>query len=89
MSKPSDIPQDVWTLAGPLAVKAAETALRNLEDEDLRIELDAIRTAVARAILSERNNAADFLEANQTIINGESADPNMPDLIQAIRNGGK
>ena len=48
MSKPDDIPQDVWDSA----IKCAETACRNLPDDygDLAVEV----TAIARAILAER-----------------------------------
>ena len=44
MSKPEDVSQDVWEAA----IKCAETVLRNLDQDDFKMEVGLI----ARAIMS-------------------------------------
>jgi hypothetical protein len=56
MSRPTDIPQDIWEAA----IKCAETALRNLDDDygDMTTEI----TAIARTIMAEREHCAAHLD---------------------------
>lgn len=70
MSKPEDIPQDVWEAAGTIINGAGNWR------EDL-----------SRLILAERERCAKVLSDNHTIVRGDPADPMMPHLIDAIRNG--
>jgi hypothetical protein len=75
MSKPDDIPQDIW-----------DEAYRWAEDGG------TIYRNIARAILNERNNAADRLLAliDTPEIGGVYIAPGGFEVIsQAIRNGGK
>jgi hypothetical protein len=83
MSKPDDIPPDVWGKA--LSVRMY--AVYNTGDD--------VVEAIARAILNERNNAAKIAED----IGEDSGDPDSDfwdghkhaagRISQAIRNGGK
>jgi hypothetical protein len=101
MSKPTGMPDDIWADAGPFALRASETALRNLEQEDFKFEFNAIRVQVALAILSERTKAAEIAESMFTpdSVNknskgkpyyaGEIAISCSYRISQAIRKGGK
>ncbi len=74
MSKPEDIPQDVWQAAMRVAVEMeAHCALGTRTDAKAR--------EIARAILAERERCIGFV---RQYVDGISAD----DITAAIRKGG-
>lgn len=94
MSKPEDIPEDVWDSA---FYHMDDFALLTLADGDDEV---SIQQCIARAILSERTKAAELYKALREIAAHEPSDGNhnLNDLIahasvktasQAIRKGGK
>lgn len=92
MAKPEDISQAIWQQA-----RAAFVAYSKIEDASAliaiangeydgypMISLTATAIKVARA--EEREAIAAFLENNITIFSNKPADPNMDELIAAIRS---
>lgn len=88
MSKPDDIPQEVWDQTEGVRVSFVNP------------DPDEVREVVAYAILSERTKAAELYKALREIAAHEPSDGNhnLNDLIahasvktasQAIRKGGK
>lgn len=85
--RPEWCPADVWTMAYEFTVPAAETATRNLDYDNVTDEVHAIRSAVSRAILAERERAVKWVADHQTRSNGDPLDPSMPDILYAICTG--
>lgn len=79
MSKPDDIPQDIWGAA----IKCGKTVCRNLDYDDVTVEV----TAIASVIMAERARCSALLNNGCTLEDGEPVDPAIPEIFHAINEG--
>lgn len=82
MSRPEDIPQDVWDAA----IRCAATALRNLPDDhgDVSFEIATIARAILAAKAEER--AACALICDEEIERAKAFGPHHVPIIAGIRS---